>query len=100
MRWYNVTLSFIQHTIPGLRATRQVNLALLSAAILSRRKLSLSVLARALPVSLSLAHHHRKKRLFRFLSNDKLDPIHLQTEMMAHILSVAGIRGLIPFERK
>ena len=81
---------------PSLRATRRVNLALLSVAVLSRRKLSLSALARALPVSLSPAHHQRKKRLFRFLSNDKFDPVHVQTEMMAHIISMAGLRGLTP----
>ena len=81
---------------PSLRATRRVNLALLSAAVLSRRKLSLSALARVLPVSLSPAHHQRKKRLSRFLSNDKFDPVHVQTEMMAHIISMAGLRGLTP----
>ncbi len=96
MRWYNVILEFIQHSVPGLRATRRVNPALLSAAVLSRRKLSLSILARALPVSLSPAHHQRNKRLFRFLSNDKFGPVQVQTEMMAHIISMAGLRGLTP----
>lgn len=96
MRWYNVALMFIQQSAPTLRSTRQVNLALLSAAVLSRRKLSLSILARALPVSLSPAHRHRKKRLFRFLSNDKFDPVHAQTEMMAQIIKMSGLTGLTP----
>ena len=48
MRWHNEILAFIQSAAPKFRAARAVNPALLSAAILSRRELSLSVLARAL----------------------------------------------------
>ena len=42
MRWHNEVLEFIQRSVPGLRATRRVNLALLTTAVLSRRKLSVS----------------------------------------------------------
>ena len=96
MRWYNETLKFIQYCAPDLRATRQVNLALLCAAILSRRRLSLSVLARAMFTEVATSHHQRKKRLFRFLSNDRFDPIGVQTRMMAHIISSARLKGLVP----
>ena len=96
MRWYNEVLEFIQRSVPGLRATRRVNLALLTTAVLSRRKLSVSILARALFTLNSSSHHQRKKRLFRFLSNDKFDPVYVQTEMMGHIIKAAGLRGLTP----
>ena len=73
-----------------------MNLALLTTAVLSRRKLSVSILARALYTLSSSSHHQRKKRLFRFLSNDKFDPVYVQTEIMAHIIRAAGLRGLTP----
>ena len=100
MRWYNEILAFIQYAAPNLRATRTVNLALLSAAILSRRQLSLSALARAIACSGltgSRAHRHSKKRLFRFLSNDLFDPLSVQTSIMPSILSAApSERGGLP----
>ena len=43
MKWYYEILTFIQSAAPDLRATRAVSLALLSAAIISRRQLSLGV---------------------------------------------------------
>ncbi len=80
MRWYNEIYAFIQHSMPNLRATQRVNLALLTAAVLSRRKLSLSALARAMIHAVNSASHHQsKKRLFRFLSNHHFDPIRVQT---------------------
>ena len=99
MRWYNEILAFIQYAAPNLRATRTVNLALLSAAILSRRQLSLSALARAIACSGltgSRAHRHSKKRLFRFLSNDLFDPLSVQTSIMPSILSAARLKGRTP----
>lgn len=99
MRWYNEILSFIHSSMPTLRATRQVNLALVCAAILSRRKLSLSVLARAIACSELTgcrSHHQVKKRLFRFLSNDRFDSLKAQSLMMAPVMEAARLKGLTP----
>lgn len=99
MRWYTEILEFIQRSAPTLRATRKVNLALLTAAILSRRKLSLSALARELarsPLVESRSHHHNKKRLFRFLSNIRFDPLRAQAAMMTQLSESARLRGLTP----
>lgn len=57
--------------MPTWRSTRLSNLALLAGAILTRRSLALSELARAYPGGSS--HHVRKKRLWRFLENRGLD---------------------------
>ena len=99
MRWYNTINLFLNCALPTLRATRRVNLALLTTAILSRRQLSLSCLARAIACStlpISASHHHNKKRLFRFLSNDGVDTLSVQTALMPHIISSARIKGLTP----
>lgn len=99
MKWYNEILTFIQHAAPSLRATRAVNLALLSTAILCRRELSLSALARAIAgsgLTRSRAHRHSKKRLFRFLSNGLFDPLGAQTTIMPAIVSGARLKGLTP----
>ena len=53
-----------------------------------------AVACSALPVSHS--HRHSKKRLFRFLSNDKFDPLSTQAKMMPHIIRAARIKGLTP----
>lgn len=99
MRWYTIIDLFLYYVVPDLRATRRVNLALLTSAILSRRRLSLATLARAIACStlpVSHSHRHSKKRLFRFLSNDKFDPLSTQTKMMPHIIGAARIKGLTP----
>ena len=99
MRWYNEILSFIHTSMPTLRATRQVNLALVCAAILSRRKLSLSVLARAIACSALTgcrSHHQAKKRLFRFWSNERFDSLKAQSSMMAPVMEAARLKGLTP----
>lgn len=99
MRWRNEILAVIQSATPDLRATRAVNLALLSAAILSRRKLSLAVLARAIAgsgLTKGRSHRHCKKRLFRFLSNDRFDPLSVQTSPMSSVSAAARPKGLTP----
>lgn len=99
MRWYNIISAFLHCSLPTLRATRRTNLALLTTAILSRRELTLSALARAMSCSVltaSASHRHNKKRLFRFLSNDKVDALSVQTALMPHIIKSARIRGLTP----
>ena len=81
---------------PQLRATRRTNLALLTAAILQRRTLVLSVLARSWRVQLPYAHHQRKKRLFRFLSNTAFDSVAVQTALLGPICQAAQLRGWLP----
>ena len=46
MPWYHHIAAFLRHNLPQMRATRRANLALLTAAILNRRALALSELAR------------------------------------------------------
>ncbi len=68
---YTDALKFIKSLAPLLRKTRLVNLALLVSAIISRRSLCLSELARAY---LSPQKHcYRLKRLWRLLENRNLD---------------------------
>ncbi|MXY45491.1 MAG: hypothetical protein F4Y44_00595 [Chloroflexi bacterium] len=99
MRWYNTINLFLQRALPTLGATRRTNLALLTTAALSRRQLSPACLARAIACSTltaSASHRHNKKRLFRFLSNDRVDTLSVQTRLMPHIVSLARINGLTP----
>ena len=89
---------FLDCALPTLRATRRTNLALLATAVLSRRQLSLSCLARAIACStlpVSASHRHNKKRLFRFLSNDKVDTLSAQTALI-----LAGMRVSPSFRRR
>ena len=88
MPWYHWIATFLNDALPQLRATRRTNLALLTAAILERRALVISVLARAWRVELPYSHHQRKKRLFRFLSNTAFDPLAAQTRCW-----VPSVRG-------
>ena len=74
MSWYHCIANFLNYALPELRATRRTNLALLTAAILERRALVISVLARVWQVQLPYSHHQRKKSAsggFRFLSNTR-----------------------------
>ena len=96
MSWYHLIATFLNHSLPQLRATRRTNLALLTAAVLERRTLALSILTRAWFCQLPYSHHQRKKRLFRFLSNDRFDPMAVQTALLEPICQAAGLRGLTP----
>ena len=69
MSWYHRIVTFLNHSVPLFRATQRTNPALLTAAILDRRTLAVSVLVRAWLVQLPYSLHQHKKRLFRFLSN-------------------------------
>ena len=69
---------------------------LLTAAILNRRALALSELARPWMPGLPQSHHQRKKRHFRFLSNPRFDPIQTQCALMPAICQLAGLKGLTP----
>ena len=79
-----------------MRATRRTNLALLTAAILQRRTLVISVLVRSWRIQLPYSHHQRKKRLFRFLSNAAFDSVATQTALLGPICQAARLRGLVP----
>ena len=96
MPWYHRIATFLNYSVPQLRATRRTNLALLTAAILERRTLSISVLARAWYLQLPYCHHQRKKRLFRFLSNTGLDTMAVPTALLGPICQAARLRGLTP----
>ena len=96
MPWYHCIATFLNYALPQLRATRRTNLALLTVAILERRSLAISVLVRAWRVQLPYSHHHRKKRLFRFLSNTGFDTVAVQTALLAPICQAAKLRGLTP----
>ena len=96
MPWYHHIATFLNDALPQLRATRRTNLALLTAAILERRALNLSVLVRAGMGQLPYSHHQRKKRLFRFLSNTGFDAVAVQTTLLRPICRSARLRGLTP----
>ena len=96
MPWYHRIAIFLDCSLPQLRATRRTNLALLTAAILQRRTLSISVLVRSWRVQVPYSHHQRKKRLFRFLSNCRFDTVAVQTGLLGPICQAARLRGLTP----
>jgi len=68
---YPDIVRFIKSLAPLLRKTQLVNLALLASAIILRRSLCLSELARA--YTTPEKHCYRLKRLWRFLDNLKVD---------------------------
>jgi hypothetical protein len=79
----------VAELVPTWRVTRTRNLALLASAILVRRSLSLSELARAYPGGGS--HHVRKKRLWRFVENRALDLWALRRQLTYLALHTCGI---------
>ena len=96
MPWYHQVATFLNDALPQFRATRRTNLALLTAAILRRRTLVISVLVRSWHVQLPYSHHQRKKRLFRFLSNTHFDSVAVQTALLGPICEAAKLRGPVP----
>jgi hypothetical protein len=92
---YAALRAWLAELVPTWRVTRTTNLALLASAILSRRSLCLSELARAYPGGSS--HAVRKKRLWRFLENRALDLGALRrqlTYLALHTLRVPVDGGL------
>jgi hypothetical protein len=64
--------TFLESAFSSLRKTQRVNLGLCLRAILSQCRPQLSGMARFFP---QCRHHrHRVKRVYRFLSNDRVDP--------------------------
>ena len=96
MPWYHWIAAFLNDALPQFRATRCTNLALLTAAILGRRDLSISALVRSWRIQLPYSHHQRKKRLFHFLSNPAFDTVAAPTALLEPICQTARLRGLTP----
>ena len=57
MPWYHHIAAFLRHNLTNMRATKRANLPLLTAAILNRRALVLSELARPWMPALPQSHH-------------------------------------------
>lgn len=97
MPWYNRVLSAINVAAPFLVSTQATNLALLVSAILKKRTLCLSELARAYPTSqerrVAAPKHnllHRLKRLWRFTDNRRVDALATQVAFVPHAVARLG----------
>ena len=83
--------------LPQLRATQATNLALVISAILITRSLCLSELARAYPRTQqprapAPTHDvlHRLKRQWRFLNNDRVNPLARQRARLPYTVAHVG----------
>jgi hypothetical protein len=95
--WYNRGLSAINAAAPFLVSTQATNLALLVSAILQKRTLCLSELARAYPTPnerrVDAPKHdllHRLKRLWRFTDNERVDALTTQMAFVPHVVGRLG----------
>ena len=102
MPWYNRVLSAINVAVPFLAATQATNLALLVSAILKKRTLCLSELARAYPTPqerrVADPKHdllHRLKRLWRFTENERVDALEVQVALVPHLIAQLGYPRLL-----
>jgi hypothetical protein len=100
--WYCRVLSAINVALPFLAPTQATNLALLVSAILKKRTLRLSELARAYPTPkerrvASPKHDllHRIKRLWRFIGNERVDALGVQTALMPYTIARLGSPRLL-----
>jgi hypothetical protein len=94
--WYCRVLSAINVAVPFLAPTQATNLALLVSAILKKQTLCLSELARAYPTPkerrVPAPKHellHRIKRLWRFIENERVDALGVQTALVPYTPSPA-----------
>ena len=97
MPWYPRVLAAVGAALPSLAPTQVANLALLTSAILARRTLCLSELARAYPTPaerrVPRPKHgllHRLKRLWRFLDNRRVDPLAVQAALAPEVVARLG----------
>ncbi len=97
MTWYPRIEAAIKTTFAFLAPTQATNLALLVSALLARRTLCLSDLARAYPRPLfrrvpAPKHDllHRLKRLWRFLNNPRVDPLAVQVALIPCTVAQLG----------
>jgi hypothetical protein len=94
MPWYPRVRAAVRAALPSLAETQATNLALLTSAILARRTLCLSALARAYPPPparrVAAPKHDllpRVKRLWRFLANERVDPLAAQAAFVPEVLA-------------
>ena len=97
MPWYYRVRNAINAATPFLLPTQKTNLALLVSAILKRRTLCLSELARAYPTPkerrIAAPKHcllHRLKRLWRFIGNGRVDALEVQLAFVPHVVASLG----------
>ena len=97
MPWYPRVLAAVRAAVQSLAPTQATNLALLVSAILARRTLCLSELARAYPPPdeprVPRPKHdllHRVKRLWRFLANARVDPFAVQAALVPQVVARLG----------
>ena len=102
MPWYYRVRNAINAAAPFLAPTQQTNLALLVSAILKKRTLCLSELARAYPTPkerrvASPKHDllHRIKRLWRFIDNERVDALGVQLALVPHTIACLGSPRLL-----
>jgi len=94
MPWYPRVLAAVRAAAPFLAPTQATNLALLTSAILAKRTLCLSELARAYPAPaerrVPRPKHgllHRLKRVWRFLDNGRVDPLAVQAALVPEVVA-------------
>jgi hypothetical protein len=94
MPWYYRVKAAINAAAPFLAPTQETNLALLVSAILKKRTLCLSELARAYPTPekrrVAAPKHdllHRLKRLWRFTDNERVDALEVQLALVPHTIA-------------
>ena len=102
MPWYYRAQVAINAAVPFLVPTQKTNLALLVSAILKKRTLCLSELARAYPTPkkrrVSAPKHcllHRLKRLWRFTDNGRVDALEVQLAFVPHVVASLGYPHLL-----
>ena len=94
---YEAVFAAIQSALPAGVPTQLVNLALLVSAFLLKRSCGLSELARAYPTAPTRRTpqpkhdlHYRGRRLDRWLSNPRIDPVALQCAFIPHTVARLG----------
>lgn len=102
MPWYYRARSAINAAAPFLAPTQRTNLAPLVSAILKKRTLRLSDLARAYPTPkqrrVAAPKHcllHRLKRLWRFTSNERVDAMAVRIAFVPHAVARLGYPRLL-----
>ncbi len=102
MPWYARVRAAINTAMPFLVPTQKTNLALLVSAILKKRTLCLSELARAYPIPekrrVGAPKHellHRLKRLWRFTANERVDALEVQLALVSYTIARLGFPRLL-----
>lgn len=97
MPWYYRVRAAINAAAPFLAPTQSTNLSLLVSAVLKKRTLCLSELARAYPTPkerrVEAPKHdllHRLKRLWRFIDNERVDALAVQAAFVPHTVARLG----------